>query len=34
MEDLDHYLDEFSEGGRRVLEGALDETRRRNKHFI
>lgn len=34
MEDLEPYLDRFSESGRRVLEGALDETRRRSQHFI
>lgn len=34
MENLEHYLDKFSESGRRILEGALNETRRRDQHFI
>ncbi len=34
MENLEHYLDKFSESGKRVLESALNETRRRDQHFI
>ncbi|HEX8567893.1 MAG TPA: Clp protease N-terminal domain-containing protein [Pyrinomonadaceae bacterium] len=34
MENLDAYLDKFSESGRRILEGALDETRRREQNHI
>lgn len=34
MGDLDHYFDKFSESGRRILERALNETRRRDQHFI
>ncbi|MDQ3750067.1 MAG: hypothetical protein M3367_13825 [Acidobacteriota bacterium] len=34
MENLEPYLDKFSESGRRVLKGALNETRRRDQHFI
>ncbi len=34
MENLDPYLERFSESGRRVLEGALNETRRREQHYI
>ncbi len=34
MENLDPYLDRFSESGKRVLESALDETRRRNQHVV
>lgn len=34
MENLGPYLDKFSESGKRVLERALDETRRRDQHFI
>lgn len=34
MESLEPYLDKFSESGKRVLESALNETRRRNQHFI
>ncbi len=34
MESLDPYLDKFSDSGKRVLEGALKETRRRNQHSI
>lgn len=34
MENLEPYLDKFSESGRRVLEGAFDESRRRDQNFI
>jgi len=34
MGNLDPYLDKFSESGRRILEGALDETRRREQYHI
>lgn len=34
MENLDAYLDKFSESGRRILEGTLDETRRREQNHI
>jgi hypothetical protein len=34
MENLEPYLDKFSESGRRILESALNETRRRDQHFI
>ena len=34
MAGIDAYLDKFDESGKRVLEGALNETRRRNQHYI
>jgi hypothetical protein len=34
MTDLDAYLDKFSESGKRILQGALSETRRRDQNFI
>lgn len=34
MENLDPYLDKFSESGRHILEGALDEARRREQDYI
>ena len=34
MENLDSFLDKFSESGRRILEGALDESRRREQYHI
>jgi ATP-dependent Clp protease ATP-binding subunit ClpA len=34
MENLDAYLDKFGESGRRILEGALEESRRREQHHI
>jgi hypothetical protein len=34
MDNLDPYLDKFSESGRRVLVGALNESRRREQNFI
>ncbi len=32
--DIDAYKDKFSESGRRVLETALDESRRRDQNYI
>lgn len=32
--EKDSYLDKFGESGRRVLESALDETRRREQHYV
>jgi ATP-dependent Clp protease ATP-binding subunit ClpC len=34
MTDLDAYKDKFSETGKRVLDGALQESRRRDQNFI
>jgi ATP-dependent Clp protease ATP-binding subunit ClpC len=34
MADIDAYKDKFSESGRRILETALDESRRRDQNFI
>ena len=34
MGNSEPYLDRFSESGRRVLEGALDEARRREQYFV
>ena len=34
MDNLDPYLDKFSESGRRVLVEALNESRRRDQNFI
>lgn len=34
MEDLKPYLDKFSESGRRVLECAYNETRRRSHYYL
>ncbi|MCA1638797.1 MAG: ATP-dependent Clp protease ATP-binding subunit [Acidobacteria bacterium] len=34
MADLDAYKDKFSESGRRVLEVALDESRKRDQNYI
>ena len=34
MGNPDSYLEKFSESGRRVLEGALDETRRREQYYV
>jgi hypothetical protein len=34
MDNLDPYLNKFSESGRRVLVGALNESRRREQNFI
>ena len=34
MADIDAYKDKFSESGQRILENALDESKRRDQHFI
>lgn len=34
MADIDAYKDKFSESGQRVLENALDESKRRDQNFI
>jgi ATP-dependent Clp protease ATP-binding subunit ClpA len=34
MADIDAYKDKFSESGRRVLESALDESRRRDQNYV
>ena len=34
MADIDAYKDKFSESGRRVLETALDESKRRDQNFV
>ena len=34
MKNLDPYFDRFSERGRRILETALNETRRRGQHYV
>ena len=34
MEGSDRYLDKFSDSGKRVLEGALEESRRRDQRYI
>ncbi|MEZ5427260.1 MAG: Clp protease N-terminal domain-containing protein [Pyrinomonadaceae bacterium] len=34
MDNLDPYLDRFSESGRRILESARNETRRREQNCI
>lgn len=34
MEDLEPYLDKFSESGRRILKSALNETRHRDQNYI
>ena len=34
MENPDPYLEKFSESGRRILEGALDETRCREQYYV
>ncbi len=34
MADLDAYKDKFSESGRRVLEVALDESRKRDQNYV
>jgi ATP-dependent Clp protease ATP-binding subunit ClpA len=34
MADIDAYKDKFSESGRRVLETALDESRRRDQNYV
>lgn len=34
MADIDAYKDKFSDSGRRVLETALDETKRRDQNYV
>ena len=34
MADIDAYKDKFSESGRRVLEVALDESKKRDQNYI
>ncbi len=34
MADIDAYKDKFSESGRRVLEAALDESKRRDQNYV
>lgn len=34
MADIDAYKDKFSESGRRVLESALDESKRRDQNYV
>ncbi len=34
MDNLEPYLDKFSESGKRILESALNETRRRNQNCV
>src|SRR4026208_831489 len=34
MADIDAYKDKFSDSGRRVLETALDESRRRDQNYV
>lgn len=34
MADIDAYKDKFSESGRRILEVALDESRRRDQNYV
>jgi ATP-dependent Clp protease ATP-binding subunit ClpA len=34
MADIDAYKDKFSESGRRVLEVALEESKRRDQNYI
>ncbi|NJM52467.1 MAG: hypothetical protein HC846_03160 [Blastocatellia bacterium] len=34
MTDLEAYKDKFSESGKRVLENALSESRRRDQNFV
>ena len=34
MADIDAYKDKFSESGRRVLETALDESKRRDQNYV
>ena len=34
MADIDAYKDKFSETGRRILETALDESKRRDQHYV
>ncbi len=34
MADIDAYKDKFSDSGRRVLETALDESKKRDQNYI
>ena len=34
MADIDAYKDKFSESGRRVLETALDESKKRDQNYV
>ena len=34
MADIDAYKDKFSESGRRILEVALDESRKRDQNYV
>ena len=34
MTDLEAYKDKFSDSGRRVLDGAMNESRRRDQNYI
>ena len=34
MADIDAYKDKFSEAGRRILESALDASRRRDQNYV
>ena len=34
MADIDAYKDKFSDSGRRVLETALDESKRRDQNYV
>ncbi len=34
MADIDAYKDKFSESGQRVLEVALDESRKRDQNYV
>ncbi|MEO7658458.1 MAG: Clp protease N-terminal domain-containing protein, partial [Pyrinomonadaceae bacterium] len=34
MADIDAYKDKFSESGRRILEVALEESKRRDQNYI
>ncbi len=34
MIDLGAYKDKFSDSGRRILESALEESRRRDQNFV
>lgn len=34
MADIDAYKDKFSETGRRILETALDESKKRDQHYV
>ena len=34
MADIDSYKDKFSDSGRRVLESALDESKKRDQNYV